>query len=168
MGGFDRGSWVTSQRTDRHRRTLGEADGGPPAGRGKPAGVPIQQGYGHSRTVLVCDDRTEVRDAIRTVLRTMPRFNLVAEAVDRTSCLALVNAVRPDILILDVSFPGGGPDVASAVRDSCPGIHILVFSGRDSSRLQTDMLQAGADQFVLKTGRLGPLVQALDRAYSGG
>ena len=64
-------------------------------------------------------------------------------------------------------MPGGGPDVASAVRDSCPGIYILVFSGRHSRRLQMSMLDAGADQFVLKTGRLGPLVEALDRAYAG-
>jgi DNA-binding NarL/FixJ family response regulator len=43
-------------------------------------------------------------------------------------------------------------------------MHILVYSGRSDIRVQRDMLDAGADQYLLKTGRLGPLIQALDKA----
>ena len=135
------------------RRTLGEH-----------AGIPRQPSYGHSRTVLVCDDRVELRDAISTALAEFPRFTIVGEAVDAASCLRGVRDTRPDILILDVSLPGGGPPVARAVRSLHPTVHILVYSGRSDIRVQRDMLDAGADQYLLKTGRLGPLIQALDRA----
>jgi len=126
--------------------------------------LPRQPSYGHTRTVLVCDDRPELRDAISSALADFPRFTVIGEAVDGASCLRSVQDNPPDILILDVSMPGGGPPVARAVRSMHPAMHILVYSGRSDSRVQQDMLDAGADQYLLKTGRLGPLIQALDRA----
>jgi DNA-binding NarL/FixJ family response regulator len=128
------------------------------------AAIPRQPDYGHSHTVLVCDDRLELRSAISTALAGFPRFTIVGEAADAASCLRGVRDKRPDILILDVSLPGGGPPVARAVRSLHPTMHILVYSGRSDIRVQRDMLDAGADQYLLKTGRLGPLIQALDKA----
>ena len=118
------------------------------------------------RTVLVCDDRQELRDAIAKVLSDVPRFVVVGEATDDVSCLQRVNDLRPDVLILDVSMPGGGPAVARMAKSLHPSMHILVFSGRQDARLQREMLGAGADQYVVKTGRLRPLLEALDRAFS--
>ena len=118
------------------------------------------------RTVLVCDDRQELRDAIAKVLSDVPRFIVVGEATDDASCLQRVGDLRPDVLILDVSMPGGGPPVAKAAREINPNMHILVFSGRQDARLQREMLGAGADQYVVKTGRLRPLLEALDRAFA--
>jgi len=126
--------------------------------------LPRQPSYGHSRTVLVCDDRPELRDAISTALAGFPRYMVVGLASDAASCLRGVQDNRPDILILDVSMPGGGPPVTRAVRSLHPTMHILVYSGRSDSRVQREMLDAGADQYLLKTGRLGPLIQALDKA----
>ena len=100
------------------------------------------------------------------VLSDVPRFIVVGEATDDASCLQRVSDLRPDVLILDVSMPGGGPAVAKAAREINPDMHILVFSGRQDARLQREMLGAGADQYVVKTGRLRPLLEALDRAFT--
>jgi DNA-binding NarL/FixJ family response regulator len=118
------------------------------------------------RTVLVCDDRQELRDAIGKVLSDVPRFIVVGEATDDVSCLQRIDDLRPDVLILDVSMPGGGPAVARAAKELNPTMHILVFSGRQDARVQREMLGAGADQYVVKTGRLRPLLEALDRAFA--
>jgi DNA-binding NarL/FixJ family response regulator len=118
------------------------------------------------RTVLVCDDRQELRDAIAKVLYDVPRFVVVGEATDDVSCLQRVRELRPDVLILDVSMPGGGPAVARAAKELTPDMHILVFSGRQDARVQREMLGAGADQYVVKTGRLRPLLEALDRVFT--
>ena len=126
--------------------------------------IPRQPSYGHSRTVLLCDDRQELRSAISTVLAGFRRFRVIGEAIDAATCLRAVEDIRPDILILDVSLPGGGPPVARAVRNLHPAIHILVYSGRTDPRVQRDMLAAGADQYLVKTGRMAPLIAALDRA----
>lgn len=117
--------------------------------------------------VVICDDRAELRDAIGLVLRGNRRFELVGEAEDAASCLDQVDRHQPDLLILDVNMPGGGPDVTRTLRDRWPDLFILVYSGQSRPQVRDDMLAAGADRFVLKTGRLRPLMQALDDASGG-
>lgn len=117
-----------------------------------------------TRTVLVCDDRKELRDAIGDLLAQLPAFTVVGYAFDGTTCLEGIRARRPDILILDVNMPGGGPGVPEQAKHICPGLHIVVFSGQNNELVRHGMLAAGADQYVLKTGRLSPLIQALLRA----
>lgn len=116
-----------------------------------------------TRTVLVCDDRKELRVAIGDLLAQLPAFVVVGFAVDATTCLDGVRAWRPDILILDVNMPGGGPGVAAAAKGICPNLHIVVFSGHHDDIVRRGMLAAGADQYVVKTGRLNPLLAALRR-----
>ena len=117
--------------------------------------------------LVVCDDRAEVREAITRAVADLPRFEVVGEAVDGVSCLAQIRDLQPDILSVDVSMPGGGPDLIRAIRLLDSVIHIVVFSGRDDRRLLNEMLAAGADEYVVKTGRLRPLIDAFERAPSG-
>lgn len=120
-----------------------------------------------TRTVLICDDRKELRDAIGDLLAQLPAFQVVGYAVDGTSCLEGVRTWLPDILILDVNMPGGGPGVAAAAKGIWPSLHIVVFSGQSDNVVRHGMLAAGADQYVVKTGRLSPLMQALRQARDG-
>ena len=115
-----------------------------------------------ARTVLVCDDQQAMRDAIKKVFSDATSYVVVGEAVDGPSCLAMIGELQPQILILDYSMPGGGPHIARAARKLRPGMHIVVFSGRDDPHVAREMLAAGADQYVLKTGRLRPLLNALE------
>jgi len=119
----------------------------------------------HRCTVLICDDRQELRDAISKVLSDAAHFRVVGQASDGLSCLQRVRDTRPDVLILDIGMPGGGPHVASAAKEIRPNMHILVFSGIRDNHMQREMLMAGADEYVVKTGRLRPLLEALDRAF---
>jgi DNA-binding NarL/FixJ family response regulator len=116
-------------------------------------------------TVLICDDRPELREAITTVLSDAARFRVIGEASDGFSCLQRVREIGPDVLILDIGMPGGGPCVATAAKELRPDMYILVFSGIRDSQMQREMLTAGADEYVVKTGRLRPLLEALDRAF---
>ena len=129
-----------------------------PTDPGNPAAAPVC-------SIVICDDQPELRDAITQVLARNPRFAVVAQADDGVSCLQQVRQTRPDLLILDVNLPGGGPHVATAAKAIRPQLHIVVFSGRQDCATTTAMLQAGADQYVLKTGRVRPLLQALETAY---
>lgn len=117
-----------------------------------------------TRTVLVCDDRRELRDAIGGLLTQLPAFRVVGYAVDGTTCLTGVRTWMPSILILDVNMPGGGPGVARDAKAICTSLHIVVFSGQSGDHVRHGMLAAGADQYVIKTGRLSPLIEALHRA----
>jgi DNA-binding NarL/FixJ family response regulator len=116
-------------------------------------------------TVLICDDRQELRDAISTALASVVRFRVVGEASDRTSCLRGIRETQPDVLILDIGMPGGGPPVAAQAKAASPTTYVLVFSGIADPNVRLAMLAAGADDYVVKTGRLRPLLDALNRAF---
>ena len=117
-----------------------------------------------TRSVWLCDDKDEIRHATRIMLQHNGRYRVVGEARDGTSCLDGIQLAQPDLLILDVNMPGGGPDVATAARNICPALQILVYSGNAAPRDQQRMLDAGADDYVVKTGRIRPLHAGLSRA----
>jgi DNA-binding NarL/FixJ family response regulator len=114
------------------------------------------------RTVLVCDDQKSLRDAVSLLVAHFPRFRVIGKAVDGRQCVELLAAFAPDILITDVNSPGRGAEWLRGVRSSYPNMHIVVHSGMDDVALMQQMMDAGADVYVLKTGRLKPLIDALD------
>jgi two-component system response regulator DegU len=89
----------------------------------------------------------------------------VGHAGDGASCLERVRDTQPDLLILDVNMAGGGPQVARDAKGIQPQLHILVFSGRQETAVERAMIEAGANQYIFKTGRIRPLLQALETAY---
>lgn len=136
----------------------------PRPGPGSAPPADFREVHRGSGRVVVCDDRPEVRDAIDLALRGHPVLRLVGQAEDATTCLQQIDRHRPDLLILDVNMPGGGPGITRELRDRWPGLFIIVYSSHGQQRVQNQMLAAGADQFVLKTGRLRPLLAALTAA----
>ena len=119
------------------------------------------------QTVLLCDDNPEIRKSLLMVLAELPRFRVVGEADNGADCLELIRQRRPDTIILDVSMPGGGPEIARAARELDPQLRIIVYSGRNDRPTRSAMLEAGADEYIVKSGRLRPMMDALDRAFAG-
>ena len=115
-----------------------------------------------ARSVMVCDDSQALRDSLRVLLENLPRFRAAGDVIDGASCLRALAADPPDILILDVSMPGGGADLVRAARAACPTMRIVMHSGRADASTQRRMLAVGADAYVVKAGRLALLLQALD------
>jgi DNA-binding NarL/FixJ family response regulator len=111
-------------------------------------------------SVLICDDQQQLREALFDVL-SKARFQVVGQAVDGATCLEQLPSVKPDVIILDVNMPGGGPELARDVRKQQPDAYILVFSAREDEETRRAMLDAGADAYLVKTGRLRPLLQLL-------
>ncbi len=105
-------------------------------------------------TVLIVDDHEPFRSAARRVLET-EGFEIVGEAADGTSGLALANDLRPDIVLLDVVLPDlNGFDVADRLADG-PSTVVLV-SSRGQADFGRRLRQTPAAGFVSKdrlTGR---------------
>ena len=90
------------------------------------------------RTVLLCDDQSELRDAIILLLGNFPRFRVVGQAIDGASCLLRIADSRPDIVIMDVSLPGGGVELVRSARAGHPDMQIVMFSGHDEATMQAE------------------------------
>jgi DNA-binding NarL/FixJ family response regulator len=114
--------------------------------------------------VFVCDDQPELRKALCVVLDELPGFEMVGEAQDGVSCLAGLRGLDADVLILDLAMPGGGPRLASSAREISPLMQIIVFTAHRDAASEAQMRLAGANDYVVKTGRVQPLRDALNKA----
>lgn len=124
---------------------------------------------GRPRSVVICDDRAQIRNSLRQVLGQCTDITLVGEAWDLDTCADQVRQHRPDLLILDVNIPGGGGiDAARSAKTISPGTMIVAYSGRQEQAVIDAMMSAGSDYFVLKTGRIKPLLDALRSAPPAG
>jgi CheY-like chemotaxis protein len=100
------------------------------------------------KTVLVCEDEESLRELIRVSLG--PGFE-VLEAPDYESALALAEANRLDLVLLDLLLEGrSGFDVLAALRDDPRTAKTPVVVISASSDVDAHALAAGADHFVSK------------------
>jgi DNA-binding NarL/FixJ family response regulator len=101
--------------------------------------------------LLVADDDPVTRLTIGAILKREPGFELVGEAEDAGSAVELALRRRPDVVLLDVSMPGGGGARAAVqIREALPDVRIVAISADDSHGNQYDMMRAGAVGFITK------------------
>lgn len=110
--------------------------------------------------VLLADDHTEVRWALRTAIREEPGLVVVGEVTQAEDLLARAQALKPDLILLEWELPGLPADgLLPALRALDLGFQVMVLS-RDPE-LQQAALAAGADLFVSKSDAPDQLIGAL-------
>jgi len=101
--------------------------------------------------VLIVDDHADLRKLVRL---TLGGGYDVHEAGDGRKALEMVRALRPSLLLLDVSMPGGvdGLDVCRAVRadDALIATRIVMLSARGQQAERDAGIAAGADAYLVK------------------
>jgi DNA-binding NarL/FixJ family response regulator len=121
--------------------------------------------------VVVADDDAGVREALVDVLSADRRFLVVGSAATGHLALVVASAVRPDVVLLDVRMPGGGPAAAHALS-GLPGVGrsgaplVIAVSADTDAGTVAAMLRAGAVGFLAK-GRLGDLPDLVARCAGG-
>ncbi len=117
--------------------------------------------------VALAEDQRMVREALGALLAREPDIEIVGEAASGPEALALAQAGRPDVLVLDIGLPGmDGIEVARAVRERLPTVKVLALSVHTDHRVR-EMLEAGAVGYVDKSSALKELVQAIRLAMQG-
>jgi DNA-binding NarL/FixJ family response regulator len=100
--------------------------------------------------VLVADDHAVVREGIRHVLEREPGFAVVAEARDGAEALAQAEAVRPDVVLLDISMPGeSGLVVVGRLRRAVPEARVLILSMHDNTEYVLEAVGGGGERSTL-------------------
>ncbi|MBX5470625.1 MAG: response regulator transcription factor [Thermoleophilaceae bacterium] len=118
--------------------------------------------------VLVADDHGIVRSGLRMLIDRQEGMRVVAEAEDGVQALALAQAERPDVAVLDVSMPRmTGLQAAREIRAHCPGTQVLLLSMHDDERYVFEALRLGAAGYVLKRAADTDLIEAI-RAVARG
>lgn len=123
------------------------------------------------RIVLVEDHelfRAGVRAELTTLAGTPPRVEIVGEAGSVEEGVAVVRALRPDVVLLDVHLPGGGGHaVIAAVRDDPEVPRFLALSVSDAVDDVIAVVRAGARGYVTKTISAAELLDAIQRVHDG-
>ena len=92
----------------------------------------------------------------------------VSSAVDGIDGLAEINALHPDVVVLDVTMPGKtGLEVAKELRDSGQKVGILILSMHDDPEYVLQAVRAGADGYVLKDVAPAELRRAIASVSQG-
>lgn len=119
-------------------------------------------------TIVLADDQTIVRAALRCVLEAEPGFAIVAEAADLESTARKVLAYKPDVLVLDLHMPDGSTyNTIPKLLQISPETRIVILTMEDSPTAARAALRAGAAGFALKEAADTELVEAVYAVHAG-
>ncbi|MFI6105427.1 response regulator [Streptomyces sp. NPDC051310] len=119
--------------------------------------------------VLIADDQMMVRQGFTVLLDAEPGIEVVGQAVDGLDALAKVDALAPDVVLMDIRMPGLGGIEATRRLTASPGTtaKVLVLTTFDLDEYVYEALRAGASGFLLKDASAAELAHAV-RVVAGG
>jgi DNA-binding NarL/FixJ family response regulator len=118
--------------------------------------------------VLIVDDHPIVRRGVTEVINAEPDLEVCGTADDVATALVEIEAVRPDVAIIDIGLKGGnGLQLIEQVKGRFAEVKMLVSSMYDESMFAERVLRAGAMGFINKQEDAQRLVHALRQVLCG-
>lgn len=132
--------------------------------------MPAAVGTSTDRVRLVlADDHLVVRAGLRSLLSTDSGFDVVAEAHDVPSTRRAVQALRPDVLVLDLTM--GDDSSLRAIPEllqAAPSMRVLVLTMHEDPAFAEEALRLGAHGYLLKEAAAAELLRAVHTVARGG
>lgn len=117
--------------------------------------------------ILIADDHPMVRRGIKLVLQNQPKWQVCGEAGTGTEAVNQVRALKPDLVIMDISMPEmNGLDAIQEIQKFDPDTGILVLTMHDSRQILHRAMQAGARGYLLKSDSESNLLRALEAVWN--
>jgi two-component system, NarL family, invasion response regulator UvrY len=108
--------------------------------------------------VLIVDDQPFFRSAARDVLGSLPGFHAVAEASSGLEAVAVIDELRPELILLDVRMPGmDGIETTRRIKADHPDTVVVLISIEDIAGVPSTVRTCGAAALVRKQD-FGPSV----------
>jgi DNA-binding NarL/FixJ family response regulator len=112
--------------------------------------------------VLIVDDHAAIRRGVQAILHPFPEWEFCGEADNGNDAIRMAAALKPDVIIMDVSMPGlNGIDATRVIRKTQPEVKVVLLTLHDSAELVRSAFRAGARGYLLKTDAEQELVKAL-------
>jgi DNA-binding NarL/FixJ family response regulator len=113
--------------------------------------------------ILVADDHYVIRVGVRTVLEERSEWKICGEVATGAAAIERTEALKPDVLILDISLPDmSGLEVAKRILSSSSRVEVLMLSVHASETLIRECIKAGARGYVVKSDSVQDLVAAVE------
>jgi DNA-binding NarL/FixJ family response regulator len=118
--------------------------------------------------LVIVDDHPVVRDGLRGMFAGDPDFEVVGEAGDGAEAVAVVAAVAPDVVLMDLRMPNvDGVAAITKLRANGSTARVLVLTTYDTDSDVLPAIKAGATGYLLKDTPRGELVRAVRSAARG-
>ncbi|WP_454118886.1 response regulator [Microbacterium lacticum] len=119
--------------------------------------------------VIIVDDESLVRAALRVFLESSDGFELVGEADNGADAITLARATQPDVVLMDVQMPiMDGIEATQRLTREFPGLKIVALTTFSTERVIVPMLSAGASGFLVKDTSPDRILDAARLAHEGG
>ena len=118
--------------------------------------------------VLIADDHAVVRSGLRALLRIDRGIEVVGEAANGVEALNLAEALRPDVVLLDVTMPPeNGLQTARQLKERLPELFVLILTMHEDEGLLHEALRVGASGYVIKRAEESEILHAIHTVSRG-
>ncbi len=118
--------------------------------------------------VVLADDHAILRQGLKLLLHSQPGVQVVGEAADGAAAVKQAQALKPDVVVMDISMPGMSGLVATrTLKQLLPDIRIVVLTRHEDQTHLEELLHAGASGYVSKQSPPEQILAAI-RATAGG
>ena len=118
--------------------------------------------------ILLVDDHSIVRLGLSTLLSRSGKFSVIRDAPDLETARHILNELRFDLLICDLTLPdGSGIEFCQELRTSHPSVKTLILSMHDESLFAERALKAGAVGYLMKDEADSSLIDATLKVLAG-
>ena len=118
--------------------------------------------------ILVVDDHPTIVQMVKQILKAQPGFEVVGEARDGQHAVTLAEALKPDVVVINVTMPKmSGFEAARRIRSRLPDCAIVILSSHKDQQFIAEARKAGANGYVAKSDADRELVHAIESAVKG-
>jgi len=118
--------------------------------------------------VLLVDDHELVRTGIQHLLAENAAINVIGVASSGEEAVKMVDALQPDVVLMDINMPGiGGIEASRKINKKHPKIKIIALSALSDGPIPQQLLNAGAQGYVSKSCSVTELINAVMTVQGG-
>ncbi len=112
--------------------------------------------------ILIVDDSSAVRGSVRRLFESVPGWLVCGEAVNGQQAIETARALKPNIIILDLSMPVmNGLEAAKVLSENLPAVPLIMFTSFVTYQIEQEAIAAGVRQVIAKDKPIANLVNAV-------
>lgn len=120
------------------------------------------------KRIMIVEDHNLLRQGLRSLVSTLPDFDVIGEARDGKEAVRLALSLVPDLIMMDLSMPGmNGIEATAQIKRRLPQVRVVALTAYKTDEYVREALRAGADGYVLKDASYEELVLALRHVAMG-
>jgi two-component system, NarL family, nitrate/nitrite response regulator NarL len=117
--------------------------------------------------IAVIDDHPMFRDGAVQIFACVDDIEVVAEGATAADAVRVAEELRPDVMLLDISLPGGGLQAAASIARTCPSVRAVMLTASENELDVASALKVGARGYILKGSSGAEVAETVRAIFKG-